>query len=76
MQVRYDILGKIIEGKNSGWYIVVNDLDNTGGFYIYEFKYPHGDGCFDTWLETEDDVNCYIQESGWKIEWSKNLVSE
>lgn len=70
INIKYDILGHIIEGNNSGWDVkFIDDRKNTGGFYIYEFKDSNGDEGFDTWLETESDVQGFIRENEWKIEW-------
>lgn len=70
VNIKYNILGLILEGNNSGWYVkFIDDREDTGGFYIYEFKDLKGDEGFDTWLETENDVQGFIRESEWKIEW-------
>ncbi|TAI48487.1 hypothetical protein [Flagellimonas allohymeniacidonis] len=76
MEIKYDVLGKIIEGKKTGWYVrFIDDSENTGGFYIYKFEDPDSDEGFDTWLETENDVKGYIYESEWKIEWMQEAES-
>ena len=70
MQINYDIFGKIVSGNNSGWYVkFIHDEQDTGGFYIHEIKEPNGDEGFDTWLETENDVQGYISENEWEIAW-------
>lgn len=70
MQVKYGVLGKIKEGNNLGWLVkFIDDREHTGGFYINEFKDVEGKEGFDTWLETEDDVKGYVNESEWIIEW-------
>ncbi|MEC7264449.1 MAG: hypothetical protein VXW38_11965 [Bacteroidota bacterium] len=70
MEIKYNLLGKIIEGKNFGWYVkFIDDSEDTGGFYIYEFKELDGDEGYDNWLETENDVKGFIYENDWKIEW-------
>ena len=70
MELKYNIIGKIISGRNTGWYIkLINDQISSGGFYIYEFKNPDDNEGFDTWLENESDIQGFINESGWEIEW-------
>ena len=70
MNFYYNKLGKILEGDNVGWYVrIINDFENTGGFIILEFKDLDEKEGFDTWLESEKDIEGYIYESEWKIEW-------
>lgn len=74
--IKYDALGKILEGENKGWFIkIIDDTENTGGFYICEFDNAENGQGFDTWLENEEQVKGYFYESGWKIEWLENLQS-
>lgn len=74
--IKYDTLGKILEGENKGWFIkIIDDTENTGGFYIYEFESIEKEQGFDTWLENENQVKGYFYESEWKIEWLENLHS-
>ncbi len=70
IQVKYNILGKIVEGVNTGWYVkFIDDRVDSGGFFIYEFKNLKADEGFDTWLENESDIFGYVSENGWKIKW-------
>ncbi|WP_420320359.1 hypothetical protein [Flagellimonas sp.] len=70
MELKYNTIGEITSGRNTGWYVkLINDRANSGGFYIYEFKTPDGNEGFDTWLESEIDVQDFMEESGWRIEW-------
>lgn len=70
LEIKYDKLGKILEGDNAGWHVkIINDQSDTGGFFIYEFEYLNGEKGYDTWLETDNDVKAYIYESNWKINW-------
>lgn len=73
IEIKFNTLGKIIEGDNQGWFVrIINDEDKTGGYYIHQFKDMDGNIGFDDWLETENDVKGYIYESNWKIKWLKD----
>ena len=70
MEIKINTLGKIIEGDNLGWYVkVIDDTNDTGGYFIYEFEDLDESIGFDTWLENINKVNGYFYESEWKIEW-------
>ena len=68
--VKFDTIGKIIEGTNAGWYIkIIDDNKKSGGVFIYEFPEINGSEGFDTWLENPEDIPEFINEKGWQIQW-------
>ncbi len=70
--IQFDKTGLIIKGDNTGWYVKLeDDTENTGGFYIYQFKENNENSTegFDNWMETKEDVIGYFEESNWEIKW-------
>jgi hypothetical protein len=62
--------GKILEGENTGWYVLVkDDSSRTGGFYIFRSPEMSLDKTFDDWVETKRDISRFFQNAGWMIEW-------
>lgn len=72
MQLEYNTIGKITAGENCGWFVkIINDTNDSGGYFIYEFEDSDGVNGFDTWLENETHVKGYIYENEWEIDWEK-----
>lgn len=70
MDIRFDTIGKIVEGKNKGWYIkLVDDSEKSGGVFIIEFPNPQSGEGFNSWLERKSDIEGYFSECNWKIDW-------
>ena len=71
--IKINVVGKIIQGDQKGWYVLVeNDKNNTGGYYIYQAPIEdilNSKEGFDDWLETFEDVKGYFEESNWQITW-------
>ena len=60
--------GLITEGEHSGFFVrIEDDKANTGGYLILVFKDENVG--FDSWVETEKDLEQYFHEAEWKIEW-------
>lgn len=70
--IKINIIGKILEGDNKSWYLLVQeDFENTGGYLILISKdvdFSSGDGC-DYWVEKYSDIIGFFEESKWKIQW-------
>jgi len=63
--------GKIIAGKQAGWYVLVEDDTDgsTGGFYVFISPVTSGKNGFDDWFEKLDGVQRQFQFNGWEIQW-------
>ena len=70
--IRVNMLGKILEGDNKNWYVMIQeDFENTGGYLILISKEPDftsGEGC-DYWVEKYSNLIGFFEESKWKIHW-------
>jgi hypothetical protein len=70
--IKINVLGKILEGDNEGWYLLVQkDFENTGGYLILISKDPDfasAEGC-DYWVEKYHHLLEFFKESRWKIQW-------
>ena len=69
-------VGFILEGKDSGKYIlVIDDTAETGGYYIFlgnapNFNNPQYQGeVYDYWLENKEDLNLFFLDI--KIQWNQ-----
>ncbi|WP_182188229.1 hypothetical protein [Pectinatus frisingensis] len=63
--------GRIVNGKNKGWYIwIKDDQENTGGYLVIQSQKPDfgGDG-FDNWFETMEEIERFFQYKSWYIDW-------
>ena len=62
--------GRITSGKGFGKFVkIIDDSSNTGVFLILmaddiEFRAGHDD-----WVETRGDLESYLEEAQWSIEW-------
>ena len=67
--------GKILSGKNAGWYIYVQPLgvDESNTDYlilaISSLDEPSPSGFYDIWIENFEELEFYFKESKWTIEW-------
>lgn len=72
--IKINVIGKILEGDNKGWYVrVEEDFENTGGYLILvsernDFLSTQG---YDYWVEKYENLIGFFQESKWQIEWIK-----
>jgi len=70
--IKINVRGKIIEGDNESWYILIQeDFENTGGYLILLSKDPNftsDEGC-DYWVEKYSNLVGFVEESRWKIHW-------
>jgi len=69
-------IGKIIKGDNPGWFLKIkDDKEESGGFYIFQFKNRVGDNAmgeaFDDWVENFSDVETYFDSDDWEVKWEE-----
>jgi hypothetical protein len=74
MEIKINKVGLILEGEEKGRYVkIVDDSLNTGGYLIYTYNSldlkTQGYQCYDSWVETSQDIQNYFNESSWKILW-------
>lgn len=52
---------------------VEDDTGNSGGFLIFEWwdgsAGPNANGVFDSWVDSEEGVSKFLDESGWCVVW-------
>jgi hypothetical protein len=70
-EIRIGVFGLILSGEETGRYLrVVDDAENTGGFLILTSADRAGaTDVHDAWVESIVDVDLYLDESAWEIEW-------
>ena len=70
VSIRLGVVGKIVFGDDLGDYIKIeDDSENTGGFLIHRSANPDFKVGGDDWIENEENLKRYFQESQWRIEW-------
>jgi len=74
MRIPIGVIGCILNSDRVAHRVrVADDLDNTGGFLIYEWwdgsNGPNDYQGFDSWVETRDDLQQFFAESGWQVDW-------
>jgi len=69
--IRVDSKGKIVSGKDTGWYIwIQDDTENTGGYLVVQSLSVDFTGIvYDNWFETIDDVEKHFRFNKWIVEW-------
>ncbi|HWX66220.1 MAG TPA: hypothetical protein VNZ27_07270 [Rhodanobacter sp.] len=62
--------GKIIAGPDYvGWKLKIkDDQPNTSGYLILIWSDEIDQG-YDDWVGSKDDLDGYLSESGWTVEW-------
>lgn len=66
----FNKIGKIIAGDEMGGFIkIINDIENTGGYYILFSENIDFVCVYDSWVENQEDLNKYFEESKWIIKW-------
>ena len=76
MKHKIGIVGIVTNGEHPNMRIrIEDDSPNTRGFLIYQWwngsNGPNAENAFDDWVESEDDLSKYLEESGWIIEWQQ-----
>lgn len=70
MDIQIGKVGRIVAGQEMGSYIrVVDDEASTGGFLIFSGTASDMQDGFDSWVENEQMLQRYFEESKWVIEW-------
>jgi len=63
--------GRIIAGDDKDYYVrIICDKENTGGYLILTSPNLDLSSGFDNWVETEEALQKYIEESKWEIDWT------
>jgi hypothetical protein len=70
------VTGEILDGEHRGMKVrVEDDSGNTGGYLIFQWwsgsQGPNADGAFDDWVENEEQLKAYFEESNWRLAWGK-----
>jgi hypothetical protein len=61
--------GRIRSGKGAGFFVrIEDDSQNTGGYLILRWQDVPKVG-YDHWVENLADLEQYMNEAGWDIEW-------
>ena len=61
--------GLIKNGRDAGFFVrIEDDSQNTGGFLILIWKEHPREG-YDYWVESLANLEQFMNESGWEIEW-------
>lgn len=61
--------GIIKGGPHEGFFVrIEDDSQNTGGFLILTWKDNPATG-YDHWVENSADLDPFIREAGWNVEW-------
>jgi hypothetical protein len=62
--------GRIRNGAQQGWYVLVSDdSDSTGGYIIVTSADADLKSGFDDWVEDAPSLEQYFRETGWDVEW-------
>lgn len=71
MDIRLEIVGRIIAGDDAGHYVkIVDDRASSGGFLILTAKAPDMREGYDSWVEDELALQGFFEEARWIIEWA------
>jgi len=61
--------GRIKTGVYAGFFVrIQDDSQNTGGYLILTWKDTPSVG-YDNWVENLTDLDQFLHETGWDIEW-------
>ncbi len=74
MEVRINIEGCVTNSTRENHRVWLQaDPDSTGAYFVFQaWDGPDGPGelgVFDDWVETREELDAYLRESGWQIEW-------
>jgi len=65
--------GTIENGEYAGFTVRIDDdRKNTGGYLIIVEKENSNEG-FDDWVEAESDLEQFLREAEWMIEWHEEV---
>lgn len=67
----YKKIGKILKGEYKDWNItIINDIEETGGYYVIYWDATNSTLGFDDWYENYESLLIGIKDI--QIEWSEN----
>ena len=71
--IKIRVIGEIVSDVNSDekYILIIDDLDNTGGYYIYMCQDSYLNNCHDIWVLNEDELNANI--SDYTIRWREDI---
>jgi hypothetical protein len=74
VRVPIGVEGQILNSDRAGHVVTVADDNvNTGGFLVVErwpgSNGPNAKGAFDSWVQSEADLEKFFAEAGWKVAW-------
>jgi len=69
--IRVGSKAKIVSGKDTGWYVwIQDDTENTGGYLVVQSpSIEFTDNGYDNWFETIDDIEKHFEFNKWIVEW-------
>ena len=71
--IKLRTIGKIISGGESDekYILILDDFEETGGYYIYTCTNSSFDNCYDGWALNDDEL--MINTSDYLIEWDEDI---
>ena len=74
MKIKIGTPGDVLNSGKPGHTVrIQDDRDNTGGFLVLErwqgSAGPNPEGAFDSWVESEADLQRFFAEAGYEIAW-------
>jgi hypothetical protein len=74
IEILFGKIGKIIKGKHINCYVKFeDDTAYTGGYYVLISKTIEFDNeVYDDWLENKTDLEKYIMEKKWEVQWEED----
>jgi hypothetical protein len=76
MNIKFNVVGKIVDGEYLGWYVkFIQDVEDGSILIIQSISkdFIEGEEGYDNWVENIDSLEQYITESDWKIYWLTDL---
>lgn len=73
MEIKIGVVGRVVEGDETGSYLkVVDDSANTGGYLVLTSANVDMSDAFDNWVEDHESLSRYFAESRWVVNWTPN----
>ena len=68
--IRLDTIGRIVKGEDLGTFLrVLDDSEDTGGFFVLHSNTVSFMDVHDVWLEDWGALEEYFEAMGWSIDW-------